>query len=643
METAMIIIDFETRSNVDITVSGGMRYHTDPSTDILVLGYKKDNDLVRFWYPGQPFPTVFNGSDTIYAFNLEFELGIWNNVGVKKYGWPELKIDRCQDVQALCARYGLPQNLADAAKVLRVAVQKDSIGKQLIKLFCTPPFGLDSKGNILSSLQGQWRMFIEYNQHDVDATYWILKALPCERLNPEENKIWILNHDINIRGIPVAVDEAKQILRVTEAFLDEHNQRLPMLTNGKVSKVTQVKRIKDWMETLGYPCESLSADELQKWLQRDDLPPELTEVLEIRAGMGLSSLGKYKRIINEEYNGRMYFNSRYYGAHTGRITGMGLQLLNLPRASVPDPEAEIDAFNNLSILYANPVLSARALVRSMVKASPGNVIIAADYSSIEFILLMYICEQTEAIKRFADKFDQYKDLATHMYNVSYDEVTKEQRQMGKMGILGCGYGLGAEGFIKYADKWGVKLSRETARETVNGFRELYNKVPQFWYACQQCAIAAVEIPDRTFETHRTTWTTIRDRNGRAWLRMVLPSGRAMYYCEPKIENGTYGPEVTCWSVNQTTKTWAKKFMSPGKWAENIIQALGRDLLYYGKFKLTEAGYPIIFSVYDEVVAEVNMEKANLAEFESLMASVPSWAKGLPLRAEGYINNRYKKG
>lgn len=642
----MIVIDFETMSNVDIIKNGSMRYFKDPSTEVLMMGYKIDDKPTQVWTPDQEMPwEVFSEiiRDRLYAFNLEFEWGIWNNVCVPKYGWPKLDWERCQDVQALCARFGLPQNLAEAAKVLRVPVQKDTFGTKLIKLFCTPPFGRDEHGKIKPVLSDQWMQFLTYNRHDVEATYQVLKSLPYEVLEEEENKIWCLNHEINIRGIPVATSEANQIFTVTTAYLDEHNMRLPELTAGKVSKVTQVKRIKDWMASLGYPCETLAADELQKWLQRDDLPPALTEVLEIRAGMGLSSLGKYKRIMNEEYNNRMYYNSRYYGAHTGRITGMGFQLLNLPRASVPDPEAEITAFKNLSILYENPVLSARALVRSMIKAEPGKVIVAADYSSIEFILLMYVCGQMDAVERFRNRVDQYKDLASRLYHVPYDQVTKSQRQMGKMGVLGCGYGLGSEGFVKYADKWGVKLTRKEAAETVVSFRQLYSKVPEFWRACHDCAINAIETPGRVFETNRVKWLMAKDRTGRPWLKMTLPSGRTMYYFNPHVEFGQYGPEVTSWSINQTTKTWAKKFISPGKWAENIIQALGRDLLYYGKLKLKEAGYPIIFSVYDEVVAEVDADKADVNEFETLMASVPDWAKGLPLRAEGYISNRYKKG
>lgn len=634
----MIVIDFETKSPVDIELHGNMIYTHHPETDVLMMAYKINDQPTQQWFPDMPVPDFED--DTIYAFNFEFELAIWNNV-CTRYGFRSITAEQMMDVQAICARYGLPQNLENAAKVLRVLTQKDTFGKRLIKLFCTPPYGRDSNGNILPTLKDQWNMFCLYNIHDVDATYQVLKALPSDTLNESERKIWLLNHEINVRGIPVAVNEAKQIKRVTEAFLDEHNDRLPYLTNGAVEKVTQVKRIKDWMSKLGYNVESLTADELAKWLRRDDLPDNLTEVLEIRAGMGLSSLGKYKRIENEAYQGRMFHNSRYYGAHTGRITGMGLQLLNLPRAKVSDPEAEIDKFFDLSIVYENPVLSARALVRPMIKAPEGKVLMAADFSSIEYILLMWLAQDWNAVERFANKFDPYKDLAVHMYNVPYEEVTKDQRQMGKMGVLGCGYGLGAVGFVRYADTWGVQLPLTQAKSTVKGFRDLYSGVPKVWYALNDCAINACEFPGREFAAYNTVFRYVQDRNGNPWLRMQLPSGRAMFYWNPKVEDGTYGRNVTSWSIDQKTKTWAKKYMTPGKWTENVIQAIGRDLLYHAKMIINKK-YPIIFSVYDEVVVEVDEDKADLQDFINCMCSIPSWGKGLPVRADGYISTRYKK-
>ena len=107
--------------------------------------------------------------------------------------------------------------------------------------------------------------------------------------------------------------------------------------------------------------------------------------------------------------------------------------------------------------------------------------------------------------------------------------------------------------------------------------------------------------------------------------------------------GKYGEQVCVWGVDQKTRVYCKREMTPGKWVENIIQALGRDLLYHGKRKLRAAGYFLIGSIYDEALSENDEDFGSLAEFEQLLCELPDWAKGLPLRAEGYQAYRYKKG
>lgn len=635
----MVVLDFETKSEVDLPNCGVRVYAEDPSTDILVMGYMDDEEEgkpVHQWFPGMPLPD-FTGKK-LYAFNASFEYEIWNHVMVKKYGAPFLPIDRWEDIKALCARYGLPQNLDKACEVLKTKYAKLHTGTALIKKFCIPPFARTSGKD--------WQDFLTYNIYDVKSEYEVIKSLPSDKLSASERAIFDLNWEINLRGIPVAADEAHRIYEVIVTYLDEHNQLLPDLTGGCVTKVTQTKRIKDWLNSRGIPVDNIRAETVQELLEQYDgntKYDDVIQVLELRAATGLSSIGKYKRIMGMESDGRMYYNSNYHGAHTGRITGSGFQLLNLPRASVADPEAEVRAFLDGSIVEHNPVLSGRALVRSMIKARPGYKITVADYASIEYILEMWLAGETDAVKRFANGQDQYKLLATLMYHVDYDEVSKNQRQMGKMGILGCGYGLGAQGFIRYADQWGVELSLEEARHVVDSYRQKYPRVVQLWYELQNSAIAAILAPGSTHTAFKTKFKAVKDRVGTRWLAMTLVSGRTMYYRNPRIVDGKYGPQVVTEGMNQKTKQWGLKEMTPGKWAENVIQALGRDLLYYGKFKLREAGYQLIGSVYDEVLSEDHEDFGSVEEFEKLMASVPPWAEGLPLRAEGYESPRYKKG
>ena len=631
-----LILDYETGCDTDLVEAGRANYCADPSLYIQIASWKIDDGLVETWacHDG-PFPVEIFNDSIIYAFNAQFEIAVTRAcLGI------ELPLNRVVDVQALCGRYGLPQNLMNATKAICPEELKDSAGSMLIGMFkrarphqCVGPY---------------WQDYIKYNRQDVESTAAVLRQLPADRLSDREQSIWELTSRINQRGLPIAVDEAQQILKVTTVYLDEQNKTLPRVTNGAVEKVTQVKRIKDFVnDTMGFELvPDLKKDAIEALMNDADfltLPDAVVNVIEMRASLGLSSIGKYKRIVNMASNGRMYDNSRYYGAHTGRITGMGFQLLNLPRASVSDPESEIASFFDLSVCEHNPVKSARALIRSMIKAQPGYHIMCADYSSIEYILLIWLAEDWEACQRFADKFDQYKDMASFNYGVPYDEVTKDQRQMGKVGILGCGYGMGARGFVDYAARFGVDLSLPQADAIVKGYRKKYHRVVRLWYKLMDAAQNAVTNQGRAFTAYKTTFRVIKDRAGAKWLQMTLASGRAMYYRDPKLQDGQYGLALTYFGIDQKTKTYVRQYSTPGKLTENVIQALGRDILYDGKFELERHGFNIIGSIYDENICE---EKDGSDERLELMLDCmckgTEWSKDIPLRADGWVGPRYKK-
>lgn len=648
-----IVIDFETRSDVPIEY-GVHAYARGKKADILMMAYKVDDQPTKLWFPrfiwhgvtkklmtptGALPKELYDPEYRIVAHNADFEATIISTLG-RKYDFPEIDYKRFIDTAALCRRYGLPASLEDAGAVMNLQIQKQKHGKELIKMFCVEPFMYEANHAC------EWDLFCEYCKQDVETTYALWNALPAKTLSPDEEKIWLLTREINERGVPIDIESAEQIYAVTSVFLDENNQRLPKLTNGKVTKVTQVKRIKDWcnerLEEYGIVIDSLGKDKLAELLTMD-LPEDVLEVLEIRAGTGLSSIGKYKRMLNMSVDGVMHDNSIYYGAHTGRITGSGFQLLNLPRASVKDPEAEIQKFFDYDILEENPVMSARALIRPMIKAPEGHKLIVSDFSSVEYIAECWLSGDDDAVDKFAGGSDQYKDMAAFLYHIAYEAVTSEERRIGKTLILGCGYGLGPEGFIGYAKRSGLEIDLDTARFAVKGYRDKYKKIKEMWYALNKAAMSAIEFKGEEFVTHRTKFKYIKDHYGTKWLRMTLPSGRNMFYFDPTIEMGKFGLNMTHMGRNQLTKQWERRFVSPGLLTENVIQAMCRDLLYYGKMQLEKAGYKIIGSIYDEVIACVPEDFGSVEEFSKLMSSVPDWAQGLPLRAEGFESKRYRKG
>ena len=349
--------------------------------------------------------------------------------------------------------------------------------------------------------------------------------------------------------------------------------------------------------------------------------------------------------------GRVHDNSRYYGTNTGRISGMGFQLLNLPRSKVNE-EAEdlIQSFHDLSVIEKEPIKTAKELVRQMICAPDGYLLQFGDYASIEYAFLIWVTNDQVALKRFADGFDQYKDMAAARYGVKYEDVNDDQRYRGKQLILGCGYGLGAKGFIGYCEQYDVYITDEEAQASVNAYRQKYARVVKFWYNCKDAAINAVTYPNQPFKVEgarNVTYKCIRDRNRTRWLQCTLPSGRNIYYNDPQIGEGIYGPELNAMGINPYSKKWMRLKVIPGRLAENIAQATCRDILFEGKHNV-EAEYQknknfkLIGSIYDEAICEVPEDKVDLELFNKLMCTMPSWAEGMPVRMESVAEKRYRK-
>jgi DNA polymerase len=636
----LIGIDFETRSEVDLVTSGAKKYFHGEEADIVMLSYKIHEGLGKLgqWYPGDPLPDFIKNPKhyKFYAFNALFEYRAWNIIGALKYGFKPIKLNQMIDVMAICGRFSYPQALEKVGTILNLKVQKDKRGKELIKRICCPPFQYTPT---------EMKEFKEYGLTDVVTMSEMLNALPATQLSQKEQKIWELTQIINLRGIPVDVEAAKQIYKLTEIYKEEQSQRLPELTDGNVTKPTQAQRIVRWAKRQGYNLPNLQAKTVDDALEDPALPKKVKEVLQLRKDLGKSSTAKYKKLIEQEYNGRIYDNLRYYAAGPGRWGGMGFQIHNLARSKVKDAQPIIDKFMDLSIIEENPVQAAKDVVRGMIKAPEGKMICAADYSSIENRTLPWFAGDEDTLELFRNGLDQYVDMASSLYGIPYDEVDDDQRAFGKMLVLGCGYGLGWKGFMKNAANQGVILTPSESQDCVSGYRERYNKVVKFWYACKDAAIAAITNPGEKIyagETKKVYYLLVKDKNGNIWLQCMLPSGRAIYYNSPMLQEGEYGVEVSAMGIDSYTKKWTRLRIIPGRFVENIVQGFCRDLLAEGKLNLDKEGYYIIGSIHDEVIAELPKSFDNLPLYCELMCKMPSWANGLPMKAKGAIVKRYRK-
>lgn len=645
----MIIIDFETYSPEPID-AGVVRYSRHPEADIICMAYKIDDEPTRYWLPAdyaghlpRDIHEAINTGHKIYAHNAFFDYNIWHNIGCGFYWFPDVPLSNWVDTVALVNRYGFPTSLEKAGEVLGLPIQKQKSGTALIKKICIPTKDGRRPQMGRDYTQTDMANFVSYCKDDVNATYHLIKAMPSATLAPKEHDIWLLTQRMNLRGLPIDAETADKVFAYIDGFSEDLVKTMPKLTDGMVQKPTQAKRIIEWCETQGLKLDNLQAGTVDQLLADPHLPTNIRKVMQLRQMLGRSSTAKYRKISEMIYYGRVHGNLQYHGAHTGRWAGRGLQLQNLPRAKVKDPEKYIQAFRNFESVE-DPVNIAKALIRPMICAPDGRTLIVSDYSSIENRVLAYGADDQYTLDLFRKDLDQYKDMAAYLYNTTYEGVTDEQRQLGKVIILGCGFGMGGIKFRGVAVGWGIELSEAEACRAVEAYRSKYPKVKQFWYTARGAMLNALRNPGSVFKVNDiATAKYVSDRNRKPWLIVTLRSGRAIFYYKPFIDPDG---NLCYWGINPYSKKFDKLRMTPGTCAQNIVQAFARDCMAQGLLNVEARMHEIdlIGTVHDEALGETDEDRGNevtLAEFNKNLCDIP-WAPGLPVAAKGYIAKRYRK-
>lgn len=638
---ADIYYDFETKSDLDLTEVGSFNHLTTPHSDIVCMTYRIDIDSSTFvWipHPDVPLPDPFRypQEHTFYAHNIQFDYLVHNLLG-PKHGFGKIHLSQCIDVMALCGRFGLPQGLAEVCKVLDVAIKKNPQGKRLMKKICKPPF---------KYTRDEMIAFLQYAITDVDSMCEVVKALPASALSSEEQANWELMAQINLNGLPIDISATRQIYSVVQNYITMKTSMVPKITDRALRSVNQTIAIPQWIREQGVDIPNLQASTVDQLLKQE-LPDNVRELLELRQLIGMSSVKKFKQLLQHFHKGRIYHNLRYYGGHTGRYAGLAFQLHNLPRNKLSDPEQAIRSFYDLSVLedLDGPVQIAKALIRPMIKAAPGKLLAVADYKTIEFRLLLWLVNQEDALDKIRQGVDVYVEFAAKLYHVTEDEVTATQRQFGKAVVLGAGYYLGWSKLMKQCEQEGLTISPFEAEVAIKTYRDTFWKVPKLWFALKQCAQDAISYPDEEQHTHGCIFKVITDRNGNSWLAITLPSNRTLYYSDPELIDGSYGLTASYMGKDSTTKQWTRLQLPPNTLTNNVVQALARDILMQGEHSLVaHTPYPILGSVHDENILEVpegDTEK-HWSLIRDCMTTPPSWCSTIPLEISGYIERRYRK-
>lgn len=618
--TDYLYLDIETRSGADLKKTGVYRYAEDEKFDILMLAWAWNDDPMQTSTDPEEMRGVIRdilrrherGEDfKVIAHNTGFErvcFSSYMGMPVGEYIDP----DMFEDTMVLAAWSGLPLSLEDLAKATGGEL-KDKAGSALIRFFCTPK--KDGTFNAPEDYPEKWAKFVAYCAQDVEAMRDAHKKLKPS-VTDFEVETWHVSERTNDRGVKIDVEMAQDAVAMSESNKQKALDRMAELTD--LPNPNSVSQLGGWLREQGLQVDSLNKAAVEDFLEQDDLPADVREVLELRQHVALSSSAKYQAELDSvSSDGRIRGTLMYYGAHTGRFSGRRLQLQNLPSEGIADDDTEVEArIIDLKLGLPTPQVDLKRMIRSSL-IGPFAVV---DYSQIEARVLAFLAGEQWALDAFFGGEDLYSSAASRMYDVSYEEAKAKYRKQGKIATLALGYG-GSKGALK---AFGAPGTDEDLMDIVYKWRNANESIVQYWHDLMKAFKEGGSVGDVSF---------FKDGSNR---HLVLPSGRSIVY-----RNCTKRTEVNPFTGKEQEVIYRKDHRKKGfpvkVWGgilcENVVQGYARDVLTDALVRLDREGFHAVGSVHDEVIVEASTED-DLHRIGEIMTTAPHWMTGFPLAAEG---------
>ena len=602
----------------------------------------------------------------------------------------DIPTDRIHDTMVQAMAHSLPGSLGMLCEVLGLPADKakDKDGKRLIQLFCKP-LGKNRKLDRATreTHPAEWERFKAYAASDVEAMREVKKRMPTLNFTPAGRELWQLDQRINDRGVQIDLALARSAIEAIDRAKHELSGRTREITEGSVSSTTlnEVFRL-HLFEAFGIDLPDLQMATIEKALSETDLNPAMRELLLIRLQASSTSTSKY-RVLQRgtSLDGRLRGLLQFCGAiRTGRWAGRLFQPQNLPRPTLKQKaiDAGIEALRAgcAHLTVDNVMELVSSCIRSCIVAAPGKKLVVADLSNIEGRAAAWLANEEWKVKAFRDCDagqgpELYKLAYAKSFKIKPEAVNSDQRQVGKVQELALQFEGGVGAFATFAGTYNIDLDDLADKVLPEASEEIVAKADKFleWakankrprYGLSDDAFVACDVLKRVWrDAHPNItgyWSKLKSVVGRAlasrgntineiglkvrasknWLLIGLPSGRTLCYPSPRVaEDGA----ISYMGIDPYTRKWTRISTHGGKLFENIVQAIARDVMAANMPLIEAAGYEIILTVHDEIIAETPDEPGyNVEHMAGLLAAPPPWALDMPLAAAGFETHRYRKG
>jgi DNA polymerase len=653
----ILSIDLETFSDIDLITCGAYKYASSDNFEILLMAYAFDDEPVNIIdiacgekIPDEIILALQDGRITKSAYNASFErIMLSKHLGT----YLSAKSWECTAVKA--ATLSLPASLANVASVLKLEQGKDGniqplrkldAGKELIRYFCVPCSPTQGNGgrcrNLPCHALEKWELFKTYCIRDVEVERNIRNKLSKFKFN--EQVLYELDQQINDTGVLVDVELVKNAIAFDALSKADDLSQAKALTG--LDNPNSVAQLKQWLSENGLEVDSLLNKMVQELAKEND--GDIQELLNLRLRMSKTSTKKYEAIKRSVCNdGRVRGLLQFYGANrTGRWAGRLVQVQNLPQNHIKDLElarqiVKSGDFKLLEQMYDSVPAVLSELIRTAFIPQKGSRFIVADFSAIEARVIAWLAGEQWRIDVFNSHGKIYEASASAMFHVPIEQIDKgsQLRQKGKISELALGYG-GSVGALTAMGALSMGVYENELLGLVNAWRKANPAIVKFWWDIGHAAELAVTKGKATAVGRiKIGYAKVGDDG---YLMFILPSGRRLCYFHPSMQMGKFDRLSVTYEGIQSTKKWGRVDSYGPKFVENIVQAVARDLLAEAMLRLNKFNYRIVMHCHDESVAEMPIGTGSFEEMCDIMAVNPLWADGLPLKADGYECEFYKK-